>query len=255
MDRIFIGVKEIAANMGVSEKTIYRMLNDNQLPFAVKIGGQWRFRADSVEKWLAGQSADVDHEKERINYRITLFEAITNGSVLYRIHGANRDEALDELISILPRTGDFNPKNLKFSILDREALVPSSLAGIACMAPSAEHPIFTKRSLIILAYLEAPTDFKALDNIPAQVIFLVLPANSQEQAILLTRLQRLLMECRFIAEIKKESPRKELLEYVGVAEERILPLCSAWLEEESPEKEDGPQTVENNIRPTAGVNG
>jgi PTS system nitrogen regulatory IIA component len=221
MDRIFIGVREMATNMGVSEKTIYRMLNDNQFPFAVKIGGQWRFRADSVEKWLTSQS-EAGSPRQSADYGITLSAALLNGSVLYRIHGANRDEALDELLSTLPRTSDFNSRNFKFSILDREALAPSSLAGIACMSPSVEHPVFVDRSLIILAYLEQPTDFKAMDSVPAEIVFLILPANLQEMAILRTRLQRLLMEPDFIGEIMAEPPRKKVLDLIRAAEERLL---------------------------------
>ena len=97
MDRLFVGVRELAQHMGVSEKTIYRMLNDNQIPFAVKIGGQWRFRADSVEKWIAAQM-EGGRVEGSINYRITVSDALMNGAVLYRIHGSNRDEALDELL-------------------------------------------------------------------------------------------------------------------------------------------------------------
>lgn len=223
MDRIFIGVKGMAVHMGVSEKTIYRMLNDNQFPFAVKIGGQWRFRADSVTKWITAQTAPDESNPSAINYQITVSGAIANGSVLYRIHGSNRDEALDELLSTLPRTGSFNPRNIKFSVLDREALAPSSLNGIACMAPSSDHPVYLERSLIILAFLEQPTDFKAMDGRPARIIFLILPANSQELAILMTRLQRMLMEPAFLDRLMAEPPRREVLDVLNETETRILP--------------------------------
>lgn len=222
MDSIFIGVKEMAAHMGVSEKTIYRMLNDNQFPFAIKIGGQWRFRADSVDRWISGQ-AGTEQVRKSINYTITVADALKNGSVLYRIHGLNRDEALDELLSTLPRTGSFNPTDCKFSILDRETLVPSSLAGVASMAPSSGHPVFIEQSLIILAFLEQPTDFKALDGLPTRIIFLVLPANSQELAILRARVQRMLMDAGFLAGIMREPARKELIELIGRAEKKLFP--------------------------------
>lgn len=208
--------------MGVSEKTIYRMLNDNQFPFAIKIGGQWRFRADSVDRWISGQ-AGTEQVRKSINYTITVADALKNGSVLYRIHGLNRDEALDELLSTLPRTGSFNPTDCKFSILDRETLVPSSLAGVASMAPSSGHPVFIDRSLIILAFLEQPTDFKALDGQPTRIIFLVLPANSQELAILRARVQRMLMDAGFLAGIMREPARKELIELIGRAEKKLFP--------------------------------
>ncbi|HHO48556.1 MAG TPA: helix-turn-helix domain-containing protein [Desulfobacteraceae bacterium] len=223
MDRIFIGVKEMAAHMGVSEKTIYRMLNDNQFPFAVKIGGQWRFRADSVDRWISGQ-VGAEQPRKDVDYGVTVTGAIMNGSVLYRIHGRNRDEALDELLFTLPRTGSFNPTDCKYSILEREALVPSSLAGVASMAPSLYHPVFIERSLIILAFLEQPMDFKALDGLAAQIIFLVLPANSQELAILRSRVQRLLMEPDFVETIMQQPPRRKVIELIGEAEEKLFPV-------------------------------
>lgn len=241
MDSIFIGVKELALGMSVSEKTIYRMLNDNQFPFAVKIGGQWRFRADSVNQWISAQTGGGTSPGS-INYRISILDALTNGSILYRLHGSNRDEVLDELLAAFPRTGAFNSQDCKFSILAREALVPSSLAGIACMAPSSEHPVFMERSIIILAFLEQATDFKALDGSPARAIFLILPANSQELAILRTRLQRLLMEPAFLTEIMSEPPRKELLEYIRKIENRILPLRRSKTGEKSAGRNKAEQT-------------
>lgn len=54
MDKTFYTIRSMASKLGVSDKTIYRMVNDNQIPFAVKIGGQWRFRVDAIDTWLAG---------------------------------------------------------------------------------------------------------------------------------------------------------------------------------------------------------
>jgi PTS system nitrogen regulatory IIA component len=243
MDRLFVGVRELAQHMGVSEKTIYRMLNDNQIPFAVKIGGQWRFRADSVEKWIAAQM-EGGRTEGSINYRITVSDALTSGSILYRIHGSNRDEALDELFSTLPRTGSFSVKDCKFSILAREALASSSLAGIACMAPSSDHPVYMERSLIILAFLEEPVNFMALDGVPAIAIFLILAANAGEQAILETRLRRLLMEADFVAEIRKQPARKELSQYFLEFENTLLKL---------PKKGNGKPPAGRKVSATASI--
>ncbi|MFA6898886.1 MAG: helix-turn-helix domain-containing protein, partial [Desulfurivibrionaceae bacterium] len=59
MDKTFISIKGVAEKLGVSEKTIYRMVGDNQIPFAVKIGGQWRFKADEVVDWIDSQRPGV----------------------------------------------------------------------------------------------------------------------------------------------------------------------------------------------------
>ncbi|MEW6427197.1 MAG: helix-turn-helix domain-containing protein [Thermodesulfobacteriota bacterium] len=221
-----MSIREFAAKMGVSEKTIYRMLNDNQIPFAVKIGGQWRFRIDAVDGWLAGQGGGAPATEEA-NYKITVRAALSKGSVLYRIHGDNRDEALDELLATLPHTGGLDTVGIKVAILAQEALAASCLHGIACMRPGRNAPFFVAESLIILAFLEKPTDFRARDRQKAEIVILVLAANEVEEAILDTHLRRLLMEADFRAALKAQPPRRELLELVQQTEDRLLPPVAA----------------------------
>ena len=45
--------KDVQALINVDRSTIYRMAEAGQLP-AVKIGRQWRFPADEIERWLSG---------------------------------------------------------------------------------------------------------------------------------------------------------------------------------------------------------
>ena len=44
-------VDELAQYLRVHRSTIYRLLRKNQLP-AFKIGSDWRFNLDSVDKWI-----------------------------------------------------------------------------------------------------------------------------------------------------------------------------------------------------------
>lgn len=221
MDKTFISLKKLAHKMGVSEKTVYRMVNDNQIPFAVKIGGQWRFRADTVESWLTAKSGqrpgvpptDID---------ITLAAALEDGAILYRIHGSNRDEALDELLAAVPYSSRFDPLQTKISILARESLCPSSLQGIAFMGVSPDRPVFFEKTMTLLAFLERPADFKALDHEKTSAVFLVLPANLAEGSLIEGRLRRLAMEPDFIRRIKKQPPRRELLEYLRRREHQLF---------------------------------
>ncbi|HBI16492.1 MAG TPA: hypothetical protein DDY20_13470 [Desulfobulbaceae bacterium] len=221
MDKLFIGVRELAGKMGISEKTIYRLLSGSQIPFAVKIGGQWRFRIDAVDNWLSAQYRS-DQGTGRINYGITVFQALQNGSVLYRIPGKDRDEALDEILAAIPHDGTFDILNIKVSILARESLASSCLVGFACMTGGSERPVYLERSLIILAFLEEPADFKALDGEPCEIIFLVLGANAVEQAILDTRLRRLVMDDKFTDAIRKQPGRRELLQDIEQRENILL---------------------------------
>lgn len=226
MDRIFISIKGVAEKLGVSEKTIYRMVGDNQIPFAVKIGGQWRFKADEVVDWIDGQkqpAATTPVSRKKTNYRISLAQALENGSILYRIHGNNRDEIMDELLAALPYSANLDAKAIKISVLSRESIVSSSMDGIAWMRPDPAMPVYLEKTMVILAFLEHPVDCKALDSRQTELLFLVLPANNTEMAIIERKLWRLSMSAPFLAGIREQLTRRKLLDFIVLQEATLFP--------------------------------
>ena len=222
MDKTFISIKGVAEKLGVSEKTIYRMVGDNQIPFAVKIGGQWRFKADEVVDWIDSQRPGVAAPRRKTDYRLSLVDALENGAVLYRIHGSNRDEIIDELLAAQPYSANFDAKAIKISLLSRESVASSSMDGIAWMCPDPALPVYLEKSMVILAFLEQPVDFRALDQRKTELLFLVLPANNTEMAILERKLWRLSMSASFLSGIREQPTRKKLLEFIGVQEAMIF---------------------------------
>lgn len=44
-------VKELAALLRVSAQTLYKMLEQGEIP-AVKIGSQWRFDREKIRSWI-----------------------------------------------------------------------------------------------------------------------------------------------------------------------------------------------------------
>lgn len=222
MDKTFISLKGVAEKLGVSEKTIYRMVADNQIPFAVKIGGQWRFKADEVVDWIDSQKQPTAvTPRKKTDYRLSLAQALENGAVLYRIHGGNRDEIIDELLAALPYSAGFDAKAVKISVLSRESIVSSSMDGIAWMRPDPAMPVYLEKTMVILAFLEHPVDCKALDYQLTELLFLVLPANATEMTIIERKLWRLSMSAPFLAGIRRQLTRKKLLDFI-VTQEALL---------------------------------
>jgi excisionase family DNA binding protein len=222
MDKTFISLKGVAEKLGVSEKTIYRMVADSQIPFAVKIGGQWRFKADEVVDWIDSQKQPATTvPRKKTDYHISLASALENGAVQYRIHGTNRDEIIDELLAALPYSASFDAKAVKISVLSRESIVSSSMDGIAWMRPDPAMPVYLEKTMVILAFLEHPVDCKALDHRLTELLFLVLPANATEMAIIERKLWRLSMLVSFLDGLREQLTRKKLLGFI-VAQEKLL---------------------------------
>jgi excisionase family DNA binding protein len=51
-------VRELSGYLRVHSSTIYRMLKKNQLP-AFRVGGDWRFTVEAIEKWRATVESDA----------------------------------------------------------------------------------------------------------------------------------------------------------------------------------------------------
>jgi excisionase family DNA binding protein len=48
-------LKEVAKYLGLHPISIYRLIKTSDIP-AMKIGGQWRFKKEVLDEWLAKQS-------------------------------------------------------------------------------------------------------------------------------------------------------------------------------------------------------
>ncbi len=57
---------ELAKYIRVHKSTVYRMLKQNRIP-AIKVGNQWRFKKERIDRWLEtnGMKVISGEEKER----------------------------------------------------------------------------------------------------------------------------------------------------------------------------------------------
>ncbi len=62
MKEEILTVKELARYLKMDEHTIYRLARKRVLP-GVKIGGEWRFKKDLIDKWIEEKSLNKNDEK------------------------------------------------------------------------------------------------------------------------------------------------------------------------------------------------
>lgn len=53
---------ELAKYIRVHKSTVYRMLKQNRIP-AIKVGNQWRFKKDRIDRWLETDGLKIIAEK------------------------------------------------------------------------------------------------------------------------------------------------------------------------------------------------
>jgi len=55
MPEQLLTLEQVAEYLNVDKFTVYRLLNDKELP-AFKVGNQWRFKRKLIENWLMKNS-------------------------------------------------------------------------------------------------------------------------------------------------------------------------------------------------------
>lgn len=54
-------IREVADYLKVNEKTVYTLAQKRRIP-GFKVGGQWRFRREDLDGWIAAQTAETTVE-------------------------------------------------------------------------------------------------------------------------------------------------------------------------------------------------
>ena len=63
MPEDILTIREVADYLKVTERTLYRLVQDGTLP-AFKVGNSWRFRREDLERWISEQSRGTDTNRE-----------------------------------------------------------------------------------------------------------------------------------------------------------------------------------------------
>ena len=95
--------KQLAEYLQLSPRTVYRMLERNELP-GVRVGGQWRFRKSEVDCWLdrglqrldTAQLGELSADSEGAAPQ-TLSELLQPGNVIFDLSPGEPEMAVREL--------------------------------------------------------------------------------------------------------------------------------------------------------------
>jgi excisionase family DNA binding protein len=60
----FLTVKELCQYLKIPKPTLYMLLAKGRIP-AAKVGKQWRFNKDSIDKWMADKEKYYTNRKDR----------------------------------------------------------------------------------------------------------------------------------------------------------------------------------------------
>jgi nitrogen PTS system EIIA component len=209
-------VKDVAELLTISEKTVYRWIDERKLP-GYRLSGQYRFNRAELLDWATANRINVSprifEEPEGSSGPLPeLSSAMESGGVFYRIAGEDRSTALRSVVEVLRLPDEVDRGFLLQVLLAREAL-ESTAVGDGIAIPHVRNPIVlhVPQPVVTLCFLEKPVDFGALDNQPVNCLFTLISPTIKAHLHLLSRLTFALRNPEFKALILRQAGRDEIL--------------------------------------------
>ena len=150
-----------------------------------------------------------------------LAEIIKRGGIHRNIPGTTPEEVLTGLVGLLPLLPSTPADTLLQAILEREALMPTGIGrGIAL--PHPRNPVIPPEGeqFAVLAFLEKPVDWNALDGEKVDTLFLVVSTSAKQHLSTLAELSFLCRQEDFYTLLKEKKDFEELLAFIKEAEKR-----------------------------------
>lgn len=222
-----LSVKAASALLTVSEKTIYRWIQQGSMP-VYKVHGSYRFNRAELIDWATsrrlGVSADAHAEPEQDGQPLPLLsEALEGGGIIYRLDGRCRDAVLRALVEHMRLPEEVDRAYLQQVLIAREELASTAFgAGVALPHPRSPGLLKLNQATLTLAFLEHPVDFGALDNQPVRVLFAPLAPTLRGHLHLLRQVAYILHNPQVRTVLRQQGSRQEVFEALAPLAQFLL---------------------------------
>lgn len=217
-------IRQLAEYLMVSEKTVYRMLDRNELP-AMRVGAQWRFRKQDIDAWLTEEVRRVEVEGQRgaldalETSEIAITPLLARDNVWLSVTPASRDE----LLAFMSREGSIDAHvdrdQLFRSIREREAICSTAVLEEAAFPhPVDPRPFRFVRKRVLLAVLRQPLDFLDPHGHRPRVVAAILARSVQGQLLAFSRAIKLFADPALVDRLAAARTPDEAIGVIGDAE-------------------------------------
>ena len=221
-------IRDVAAMLNVSERTIYRWIDLEVIP-AYRINEQWRFNRAELLAWATARrlnvSSELLQEPETMGSLAPSFiETLSAGGIFYRVAGEDKASALRAVVELSKLPDDVDRSWVFEMLLARESLESTGIGdGIAI--PHVRYPIalHTPKPLLMLCFLEQAVEFGAIDGQPVRVLFCLLSPTIRGHLALLSRLAFVLRDAGFEDAVLREASREEIFQEAKRVEAGFVP--------------------------------
>jgi PTS system nitrogen regulatory IIA component len=221
-----LSVKDAARILNVSEKTIYRWIKQQVVPF-YQINEQYRFNRSELLDWATSRriqiSPEIFQETEQSKIPLpSLSDTLKSGGISYRIGGKDKPSVLRSIVDVLNLPEEVDREFLYQVLMARETLGSTGIGeGIAI--PHVRNPVVlhVSKPSMTLCFLDHPIDFGAIDGQPVSILFTLISPTVRAHLHMLSRLSFVLQNQAFKSALQRQAPREELMDALSNAEAAI----------------------------------
>ena len=208
-----LSVRDVAALLNVTERVVYRWINEDELP-AFEVNGQQRFsRADLLE-WAASRKVNAAAITAPAGGETgcDVADALAAGGVLYHVAGDDLQTVLRNIVAQLPLGPRTDRDTLLQLFLAREK-VGSTAVGNGIAIPHARYPLIlpVSRPLLCLCFLDRAIDYGAADRGAVDTLFVLIAPTIPLHLRMLGGIANLVRDARFVQLLKQRAGHDELM--------------------------------------------
>jgi len=223
-------LKDVAGILQVSEKTIYRWIKDEKIPY-YRINHQYRFIYEDIINWMnenrGGRkqsqqiseneihTPEVESPKQNIDC-LNLAHCMIKGGVYYRVEGETIPDILLSAVNLINIPENIPREKVLTKLLMRENMASTSIGdGIAFPHPRA--PILNQPGgeIVSICFPEKPVVCaNSVDSKPIHTFFVILSATNERHLKIMSKLAFLCRHNHFSELLKKQAARSEIYQFL-----------------------------------------
>ena len=221
-----LGVREVAAHMGVPESTVFRWVERSGLP-ATQVDGQFRFHPEAVYEWATERGLPVAGDlfgsaAASSATAAPLARAMRAGGIVSGLSAADRCSVMAAATERLSLPAHADRGVILAMLLARAKLGTVGVAeGFAI--PHVRDPIVLRvaEPQVTLFLLDHPIDFDGRGRRPVHSLFLVVAPTIRGHLLVLSRIGTVLQDAAVRAAIEDRRSPDLIIAAIEAAEARL----------------------------------
>ncbi len=205
--RELLTLAEVAHYLKVAEKTVLRMVHNDEIP-SIKVASQWRFRRAMIDEWLAARMKSPPKSElvkliEATREPVPLSRLTEKRHILLSVTPGTKEEVLRQLVrplveaAVVPDGEEFLAK-----LMEREHMISTALGrGVAFPHIRRQKESRTSQPVLVVGVCRQGTDFDALDGEKTTLFFLLSTDSDVVHLRVMAKLNMLLGERKLNAKI------------------------------------------------------